>query len=150
MTVATGTTSNPISYKHNDVQHRRKIVKFYNDHRKQQHETMSDGTLGNHRANSILHQHGSYDEEDLEPQSVDVATNASLMSQVATHILGSFGTSWQMDGTSSICGGASTSLFPIFYENDFLRLGHVNRGYQNKWQPHRIILVVVPIPMMSF
>ena len=117
MTVATGTTSNPISYKHNnndDVHHRRKIVKFRDDNHRH-HDTTNDGTFGT-STNSIVQQHGSYD-EDLEPQSVDVATNASLMSQVATHILGSFG-SWQMDGTASICGGGSTSLFPMFYEND--------------------------------
>jgi hypothetical protein len=118
MTVATGTISNPISYKHNssdEVHHRRKMVKFRDDHQRQ-HDMLKNDTVGT-STNSIMQQNGSYDDEDLEPQSVDVATNASLMSQVANHILGSFG-SWQMDGTASICGGASTSLFPIFYEND--------------------------------
>jgi hypothetical protein len=119
MTVATGTISNPISYKHNsrdDARHRRKIVKFQEDHHRQ-HEMMNGGGTVGTSTNSIMQQHSSYDDEDLEPQSVDVATNTSLMSQVATHILGSFG-SWQMDGASSICGGGSTSVFPIFYEND--------------------------------
>jgi hypothetical protein len=44
------------------------------------------------------------DDEDLEPQAVDVATNASLMSQVANHILGSFG-SWE---GNNICGTTSS------------------------------------------
>ena len=114
MTVATGTISNPISYKHNnndDVHHRRKIVKFRDDSHRQ--NEMHNGGVS---TNSIMQQH-TYEDDDLEPQSVDVATNASLMSQVANHILGNFG-SWQMDGTASICGGASTSFFPTFYEND--------------------------------
>jgi hypothetical protein len=101
VTVNTGTSSKPISYKHED---RRKIVKFRDDNNGSKRRRIRP-SYSPMQPNGSDH-HSFMDdefEEDLEPQSVDVATNASLMSQVANHILGTLG-SW--DG-HNICGTGS-------------------------------------------
>lgn len=86
----TNASSKPISYKHED---RRKMVKFREDYGGGKRRRVR--SYQSAPSNSSLAD-GDY---DLEPQSVDIDTNASLMSQVANHILGNFG-SW--DGV--VCG----------------------------------------------
>jgi hypothetical protein len=84
----TASTNKPIAYKHED---RRKMVKFRDDSFSNKHRRVRP-------CYSPVQSNNSFGDYDLEPQSVDVDTNTTLMSQVANHILGGFG-SW--DG---VCG----------------------------------------------
>jgi hypothetical protein len=113
-TINTNASSKPISYKHEE---RRKMVKFRDDSYggKRRRVRPCYSPVHNNRSDRHhgYHHHDDDDdeyEEDLEPQSVDVATNASLMSQVANHILGTLGT-W--DGPN-ICGTSTT----IYQDDD--------------------------------
>lgn len=87
--------SKPIAYKHE-----RKMVKF-RDHGRPERRSRP--------AYSPLHpqDHHSLHDMDMEPQPVDSDPNTSLMTQVANHILGNFG-SW--DG---VCGGGGHDAVPF-------------------------------------
>ena len=91
---ATTVNSKPLAYKHED---RRKMVKFRDDESKRKRNSCYSPVQSN---NSLADSTVGVD--DMEPQSVDAATNSSLMNQVANHILGSIG-SW--DAATTICGG---------------------------------------------
>lgn len=96
----------PISYQHKDGdnsiisgvggdQHDprgRKMVKFREDSVRQRRVRPCYSPV---QSNSGNNNNNYY---DIEPQAVDIDTNASLMSQVASHILGNFG-SWDVCGT---------------------------------------------------
>ena len=88
-------TSKPLSYKHDD---RRRMVKFRDDCNKRKRVACYSPVQSNTSiADSVL--------DDMEPASVDADMNTSLMTQVASHILGSIG-SW--DATATWCGGDIT------------------------------------------
>lgn len=92
------TNSKPIVYVHDNDTKKHRIVKFqdaalYNKSRKR----TSQSSLA-YSGNSMVD--GDYDMDPENIESADVDNNSSLMSQVANHILTSFG-SWD---TSTICG----------------------------------------------
>lgn len=77
--------------------------------------------------------------EDMEPEAVDADTNTSLMTQVASHILGSIG-SW--DAATAICGGDVTDEkvpFPKAAPSPFTQ--DTDMGTTEAWEGQEVQLV---------
>jgi hypothetical protein len=94
--------SKPLSYVHQDGSKKRRMVKFSQDTKRTNKRLLHQRHSGS-SVNSLTMgiQDGCDGEGDLEPHNMDDDQNNSLMSQVATHILGSIG-SW--DTASIMCG----------------------------------------------
>lgn len=95
--------SKPLSYVHQDGSKKRRMVKFSSDTKRNSKRYNRRNSL-NSLQNSILS--GSSQDADLEPHAMDEdIENRSLMSSMASQILGSIG-SW--DTTSILCGMDNT------------------------------------------
>ena len=96
--------SKPLSYVHEDGSKKRRMVKFSSDTKRNYKRYNRRNSL-NSLQNSIL-SGSSQDATDLEPHAMDEdIENRSLMSSMASHILGSIG-SW--DTSSILCGMDNT------------------------------------------
>ncbi|KAL7578096.1 hypothetical protein ACA910_015028 [Epithemia clementina (nom. ined.)] len=97
-------TSKPLSYVHNDDSKKRRMVKFRSD-TKRSMRRMGSGHMDAHPSSrSVMSGNSLVDSSpghDIEPQSLDEEQNSTLMTQVASQILGSLG-SW--DAGSILCG----------------------------------------------
>ena len=122
-------TSKPLAYKHDD---RRRMVKFHDDCNKRKRVACYSPVQSNTSlADSVL--------DDMDPEAVDADMNTSLMTQVASHILGSIG-SW--DAAATLCGGDVLDEkvpFPDAEPSPFIQ--DTDMGATEAWEGQEVQLV---------